>query len=197
MKFKVANYQKGVRESGALFTRNTLRGGPISSAEIVDAYINANRALFGVKKNLKQDMDAARLLNISDSAFNSALDRVSNIEANSIDQNIFRPYTLSLNVRQAFAENAEKLGLPNPLDGALDAINEIRNQLAELPLSLGKFPDFPNPIADVTETGQEVAPPLSLNLPNVEAQTLAGAAQANQYSNLTTQQKLDLLFPNG
>jgi hypothetical protein len=197
MKFKVADYQKGVRESGALFTRNTLRGGPISPAEIVDAYINANRSLFAVKKNLKADMDAARLLNISEDAFNSALDRLSNVEVNSIDQNVFRPYTLSLNVRQAFADNADRLGLPNPLEGALDAINEIRNQLSDLPLSLGKFPDFPNPIADVTETGEEVAPPLSLNLPNVEAQTLAAAGQGNQYSSLTTQQKLDLLFPRG
>ena len=53
MDFKVADYQKGVRQSGALFTRNTLKGGPISPAEIVDAYINTNRSLFGVKKNLK------------------------------------------------------------------------------------------------------------------------------------------------
>ena len=69
MKFKVADYQKGVRQSGALFTRNTLKGGPISPAEVVDAYINANRSLFGVKKNLKADMDAARLLNISEGCF--------------------------------------------------------------------------------------------------------------------------------
>jgi len=79
----------------------------------------------------------------------------------------------------------------------MDVINEIRDQLAELPLSLGKFPDFPNPIASRTETGEQVAPPLSLNLPNVEAQTLAAMGQGNQYSNLTTQQKLDLLFPRG
>ena len=79
----------------------------------------------------------------------------------------------------------------------MDTINDIASQLAELPLSLGKFPDFPNPIATSTETGEEVAPPLSLNLPNVEAETLAAAGQANQYSNLTTQQKLDLLFPRG
>ena len=147
MKFKVADYQKGVRESGALFTRNTLRGGPISPAEIVDAYINANRALFGVKKNLKADMDAARLLNISEDAFDSALDRISNVEVNSIDDNVFRPYTLSSNVRRAFQENADKLGLPNPLDKAMDAISDIQYKLADIPLSLGKFPDFPNPIA--------------------------------------------------
>ena len=85
---------------------------------------------------------------------------------------------------------------PVPLDEAIDTINDIREELSDLPLSLGKFPDFPNPIATRTETGQEVAPPLSLNLPNVEAQTL-GAGQGNQYSALTTQQKLDLLFPRG
>ena len=102
-----------------------------------------------------------------------------------------------MNVRQAFADNAEALGLPNPLEDAIDAINDIKEDLADLSLSVGKFPDFPNPIASSTETGEEVAPPLSLNLPNVEAQTLAGAGQINQYSNLTTQQKLDLLFPRG
>jgi hypothetical protein len=197
MKFKVADYQKGVRDSGALFTRNTLRGGPISPAEIVDAYINTNRSLFGVKKNLKADMDAARLLNISEDAFDSALGRISNVEVSAIDDNEFRPYTLSQNVINAFEENAEKIGLPNPLEEAIDVINDIREELADLPLSVGKFPDFPNPIADVTETGQEVAPPLSLNLPNVNAETLAAAGQTNQYSNLTTQQKLDLLFPRG
>ena len=119
------------------------------------------------------------------------------MEASAIDENIFRPYQISDNVAQAFAANAEKLGLPNPLDEAIDAINDISEELSDLSLSVGKFPDFPNPIADVTETGQEVAPPLSLNLPNVEAQTLAAMGQGNQYSNLTTQQKLDLLFPQG
>jgi len=163
----------------------------------VDAYINANRALFGVKKTLKADMDAARLLNIGEDAFNSALDRVSNVEKYSIDENIFRPYTISMNVRQAFQENADKLGLPNPLDEAMDVINEIRQELADLPLSLGKFPDFPNPIAGSTETGEEFAPPLSLNLPNVEAELLKASGLGTPSSNLTRQQQWDLLFPQG
>ena len=125
------------------------------------------------------------------------MDRLSNIEVNSIDENIFRPYTISLNVKRAFQDNADKLGLPNPLDEALDTISELQNELSELPLTLGKFPDFPNPIATRTETGEQVAPPLSLNLPNVQGEILAARGQGNQYSNLTTQQKLDLLFPQG
>ena len=54
MNFKVADFQKGVRDSRSLFTRVALKGGPIEPREIVDAYINANRALFGVKKEFKR-----------------------------------------------------------------------------------------------------------------------------------------------
>ena len=137
------------------------------------------------------------LLNIRESAFDSALDRLSFVEVDAIDDNEFRPYEISDNVAEAFQDNADKLGLPNPLNAAINAIQNIQNELANLPLSLGKFPDISNPIADRTETGEEVAPPLSLNLPNVQAETLAATGQANQYSNLTTQQKIDLLFPRG
>ena len=63
LKFKVADYQRGVRESRQLFTREALRGGPIDPSEIVDSYINANRALFDVRKNFKSD--CLKLLTVS------------------------------------------------------------------------------------------------------------------------------------
>ena len=86
MNFKVAEFQQGIRDSRSLFTRAVLKGGPIEPREIVDAYINANRAMFDVKKNLKADMDAARLLNISDEGLRDSLDRVSGSEVNAIDK---------------------------------------------------------------------------------------------------------------
>ena len=89
MNFKVAEFQQGIRESRSLFTRVALKGGPIEPREIVDAYINANRAMFDVKKNFKGDMNAARLLNISDESYYGALERVSNREVNAIEDNIF------------------------------------------------------------------------------------------------------------
>ena len=88
LRYKVADFQRGSRDSRSLFTRMTLKGGPLEPREVVDAYINANRALFGVKKDLKLDMDAARTLNIGESAFTSATDRISNIEINSLMQYI-------------------------------------------------------------------------------------------------------------
>ncbi len=51
MNFKVADFQRGIRDSRSLFTRAVLKGGPIEAREIVDAYINSNRAMFDVKKN--------------------------------------------------------------------------------------------------------------------------------------------------
>ena len=64
--------------------------------------------LFNVKKNFKQDLDAAVTLGISEDAYNKNVD-ISNVEKYSIEEGVFRPYVPSQNVRRAFAENADKL----------------------------------------------------------------------------------------
>jgi len=195
MNFKVANFQRGVRDSRSLFTRVALKGGPIEPREIVDAYINANRALFGVKKELKNDMDAARLLNISDEGFRGALDRVSNIEVNSIDQNIFRPYTLSLEVRRALQENADNLGVTNPLEAANDAIADLQAQFSEVNLGLPEFPVFQNPLQPIIQ--DTPMGPTTLNMPSINTELVSAQVQGGNYNNMTTQQKLDILFGRG
>jgi len=198
IKFKVADYKQGVRQSGSLFTRETLRGGPIEPREVVDAYINANRALFNVKKNFKADLDAAITLGISDEAYNSNVD-ISNVERSAIENGVFRPYYPSVNVRRAFAENAEAIGEVNPLEDALSAINDIRQQLLDLPLDAPRFPNIENPLIPMN---------LGTTLPNIGAETLnapgispnimagggGGGAGNIPYNQLTTQQKLDILF---
>ena len=65
---KIADFQKGTRDSRSLFTRSTLRGGPIEPKEIVDAYLNSNRALFGVQRNMKLDMEAGEVLGLDEEA---------------------------------------------------------------------------------------------------------------------------------
>jgi hypothetical protein len=197
MNFKVANFQKGVRDSRSLFTRVALKGGPVEPKEIVDAYINANRALFDVKKTLKGDMDAARLLNISEDGFYGALDRISNQEINSIEQNIYRPYRISKEVRDAFEQNAERIGIANPFDEAADVISQLEGEFADLSLDLAEFPVFANPL----ETIMQDTPlgPQTLNLPSIDANVVSAQVQGGgggSFSKLTTQQKLDLLFGN-
>jgi len=192
MNFKVANYQKGVRDARSLFTRVALKGGDIQPNEIVDAYINANRALFDVKKTLKGDMDAARLLNISEGGFYGALDRISNQEVNAIEGNIFRPYRVSKEVRDAFAENAAKIGVTNPFEAAADVIAELEGEFANVSLKLAEFPVFENPLQTILQ--DTPLGPTTLNLPNINNEVVSAQVQGSNFNNLTTQQKLDLLF---
>ena len=195
MNFKVAGFQQGIRDSRSLFTRVALKGGPVEPREVVDAYINANRAMFGVKKNLKADMDAARLLNISESGFYGALDRISSREVNALEENIFRPYTVSTEVQRAFVENAERIGMSNPFDAAADTIAELQSQFSDLSLTLAEFPVFANPLMPIMQ--DTPLTPTSLNLPGVNAEAVAAQVQGGNFSGLTNQQKFNLLFPNG
>jgi len=199
MNFKVANYQRGVRDSRGLFTRVSLKGGPIEPREVVDAYLNANRALFDVRKNLKGDMDAARLLGISEEGYSNSLGRLSRREVGAIDQNIFIPLTISNNVKAEFERNAQKIGETNPLVGAIDAIGDIQNKLSELSLELPELPTFENPLMPIMQ--DTPLTPTSLNLPEINAESVAaqvqGGGAGGQFSNLTNKQKFDLLFPNG
>jgi len=176
-----------------------LKGGPIEPREIVDAYINANRSLFGVKKDLKLDMDAARTLGISGEDYENALDRVSNVEQNSIDEGVFRPYTISRNVEEAFQVNADKLGLANPLDAAYNALSSIEDQLSDLSLD-DLFPDIQNPLIPqglgmpfMTPGGDTG----SLNLPGVNPQAVTNQGGNIPYNQLTSRQKLNILFGQG
>ena len=195
MNFKVANYQKGVRDSRGLFTRVSLKGGLIEPREVVDAYLNANRALFNVRKNLKGDMDAARLLNISDEGYFNSLGRLSNQEVGAIDQNIFVPLTISTNIKQQFERNAQKLGVENPLVGAIDTIGDMINKLSEFSLNLPELPTLENPLMPIMQ--DTPITPTSLNLPQVDGSALQNQVSGGNFTNLTNQQKFDLLFPNG
>jgi hypothetical protein len=192
MNFKVADYQKGVRDSRSLFTRVALKGGPIEPKEIVDAYINANRALFDVKKTLKGDIDAARLLNISDTSLANSLDRISAVEISNIDQNFFTPYSLSSEVLSALSDNAAKIGQRNPMEVAGEVISNLESQFSNLNLNLPEFPVFENPLQPIIQ--DTPLGPTTLNLPSIDAEAVSAQVQGSNYNNLTTQQKLDLLF---
>ena len=200
MKYKVAEFQSGVRKSGSLFTRVTLKGGPIEPREIVDAYINANRSLFGVKKNLKLDMDAARTLGISDEKYAQALDRVSQVEQDSIDNGEFRPYTISDKVEEAFQTHADEMGAANPLDAAYDIISDIASQLSDASLD-DLFPDIQNPLMPSIMDQGTITQPGTLNMPGIDPNLLTnqgGNTGGNiPYNQMTNEQKIARLFPQG
>jgi len=190
--FKVANYQRGVRESRQLFTREALRGGPIEPRDVVDSYINANRSLFGVRQDFKKDIDAARVLNIGETAFRTSVGRLSNIEVNTIDNNIFRPINISPDIRRAFAENAANIGAVNPLETAANAIASIQEQMRGVSLQEPNFPFIENPL--LPSARETPVTPNTLNLPPPDTAILANSGAGSSFNNLSTAQKLAILF---
>jgi hypothetical protein len=169
-----------------------LKGGPIEPREVVDAYINANRALFNVKKNFKQDLDAARVLGISEDEFDNNVDRISGTELSALEDNEFRPIRLSTDIIEAFEMHAEKMGVADPFEKAEDAIAELEDKMAETSLALPELPVFENPLLPIMQ--DTPVTPTSLNLPNINTNLVSQQVSGSNYKNLTTQQKIDLLF---
>ena len=147
--FKIADYQRGVRDSRSLFTRATRLGaGPITPKEIVDAYVNSNRALFEVRRNMMKDFNAGLVLGLNEDEASLAARRLSKVDVNTIREGIFRPLPLSDEVIRAFEENSMKMGVANPLNAARPIIDTMRDMLSLAPLSLEMFPPLYNPYDD-------------------------------------------------
>ena len=144
--YKITDYKKGIRDSRNLFTAATLKGGPVTPQEIVDAYINANRALYGVNRELYQDIEAAKILGMSDTALGqNMVNRGERRAYTYLDEGIFRPLTISKDVQQLFYDKSKELGMANPFAQAATAISQIMNTLSGASLEGDLFPELTNP----------------------------------------------------
>ena len=131
-------------------------------------------------------------LNISEDGYYNALGGVSNREINSLEENIFTPMGISDDIYDAFEKNASKIGEPNPLERAWDVIADLEAKMYDISLELPEFPVFENPLLPIMQ--DTPITPTSLNLPSIDTQLVSQQISGSNYNNLTTQQKLDLLF---
>ena len=196
-KFKIAEYQKGVRNSRQLFTTEVLKGGPVSPEAIVDAYINANRALFQNTRDFYRDIEAAKVLDMpEDELAKQAIDRVGRKTFGTVNNAIFRPLNISDKVIQAFADNARKLGLENPFIAAAPVLGRIKTRLFAVPLTEEGIPEIINPFANLPEP---TLGPVG-QLPPVVTGANPTVMNANQrlipgsFNSLTEAQKYEILF---
>jgi len=145
--YKVTDYKKGVRNSRNLFTAATLKGGNISPEAIVDAYINANRALYNVNRELYQDIDAAKTLGMSTDSIEERMDgRGEGRAFDSLIEGEFRPLSISKDLQEIFEIKASELGVANPFERAEGVIDSIAEQLARASLRGDLFPEIKNPL---------------------------------------------------
>jgi hypothetical protein len=184
IKYKINKFQKGIRDSRKLFTSETLKGGPVDSEQIVDAYINANRATFETNQELYKDMQAAKVLGMSDDSIQTNMDaRGASSSYDYLSEGQFRPFSISSNVEDLLVENAEKLGLPNPLDSARDVMDRIENILLEVPLG-GLFPNIKNPFKTSMLPDINLGPASNASLPPMPGVDLNALNTGTQFGNI-------------
>ena len=107
--YKITDYKKGVRNSRNLFTSATLKGGVVTPEQIVDAYINATRALYDrVNRELYQDIEAAKTLGMSERFFSRKIWLIEERRRafNFLSEGLFRPLTISRDVQGLFQTKA-------------------------------------------------------------------------------------------
>ena len=145
--------------------------------------------MFKTRQNFARDIDAAIVLGVSDAAIRrQATERISNIDYTTIKNQAFRPLAISDEVRAAFAENAANLGLDNTFVEAFPAITQVQNELRTLRLNEGEFPLIENPLIT------PITSQLGLGTIGNTGEVSRNLTLGNNLNNLTTQQKIDILF---
>ena len=201
--YKITDYKDGIRASRSIFARRTLTGGVVTPEEVVDAYIESNKALFDINREMFKDIKAAQMLGMSEEAVEEKMVKRGERRAfNALIDGEFRPYSISNDVKNIFEFNAEQLGLPNPFDTAEDIIDTINEILSETPVSLDIFPDLPNPFR------QSIIPNLGSTpvgqLPPVVSGATPSVVNANaRFGSIpttvgqTNPEEFNKVFPNG
>ena len=99
--YKITEFKKRLRDSKSLFASAALKGGDVTPEEIVDAYINANRALYDVNRNMYLDMEAAKVLGMSEDDLAQDMEgRGESTAFSFLNEGLFRPYRLSPRCRR-------------------------------------------------------------------------------------------------
>jgi hypothetical protein len=152
LNYKITSYKDGIRNARNLFTRETLKGGVVTPEQIVDAYINANKALYDVNRRMFLDIDAAKVLGMNeDSISENMVNRGERRAFGFLNEGLFRPYSVSRDVADLFAERAEQIGAPNAFEQAADVLDRIKDVLSETSLRGDVFPNIENPFSNLPE----------------------------------------------
>ena len=205
IKYKINQFQKDVRNSRSLFTGKLLKGGPVSAEELVDAYINANRALYETNRSLYKDVEAAKVLGLSGDSIEAIMDeRGVGKTYEAFENGEFRPYNVSNAVKELFEINAAQINAPDPMQQAEDVIDRIQEVLESTSITSSSFPDIENPF------NKSLLPEINLGstpvgqLPPVVSGATPSVVNANaRFGSIptivgqTTEEEFNKIFPNG
>ena len=186
MGFKIADYQRGIRESRALFTggaESVLKGGPKTARDVVERFIAANKAKFNVDKEMLRNIKAADILGtdmklIAKEFYDRGLIR----NYGRLNKDKFAPYFPSENIQREFKEIEQRIKVENPFKAAKKTLKKIRKDLLKLSLT----DDFDIDINDYLTPDPGLLGQMLPQTPSVDPNVL----QSNLQSSIINQQGL-------
>ena len=196
------NWKQLERLNLAIKPVDDLKGGVTTPKQIVDAYINANRALFETEKTLYKDVEDAKTLNADKTELAQSLIKgVGKKTYGKVSNGIFTPVNISKNVIKGFQQITEDIrevdpSFKNPLYDSFGAIANIRGQLFNVGLEEDEFlPQIDNPfdtppLPDIIQGAFGQLPPVITGAtakPNI----IGGQNISIPYTQLPQDQKLD------
>ena len=140
--FKIADYQRGIRESRQLFTggaESVLKGGPKTPKDVVERFFVANKARFKVQKEMLKNIEAANILGVDMRKFGQEFsERGLGKTYGRLRRRDFNPYFPSQYIFREFEQISRRIGEPNPMKQAIGAIRSMNRRLNRLTLD-GEF----------------------------------------------------------
>jgi hypothetical protein len=176
MGFKIAEYQRGIREARREFTGGyfgLLRGGPINPNDVITRFYESNKARFNVQKEMYKNINAAQILGESPIRLRREFrDRqLSDITFNNLQRGKFESYFPSEDIRARFREIAKDLGTFDVFQQVLPALRAMTRDMRRLRLD-GVF--------EKNITTQEFAEGGAAYTPTL-AETYEGGIDLNDY----------------
>ena len=176
LNFKITDFLEAESDERQLIYEDTLTGDPVEDDNlIIQQFIKANRQRLETFNSMRRTYDAARVLGKSKNDIGKIFDkRGRGRDFAFIEDNYFKPFTITKGYLQAYQDLAEEKKIPNPLNRrVLKTIDRIIDKLEKQRLNqdfiinpddyilkqstrnqLGQLPPTPMPNEQVIQTTQ-------------------------------------------
>ncbi len=118
LNFRIQEFNRDTRAERNLIYAGTRTGDPIKDEnQIIRQYIKANRQRLETYNKMRRLYDAVKVLGLRENKITEEFDDRGALDLyNYIEDNSFKPFSISDNVITAYAKEAKESGNPNPLN---------------------------------------------------------------------------------
>ena len=132
LNFKIAEFKRNTFKERGLIFEGTRTGDPVKDKnKIIRQYIKANRQHLESYSKLRRIYDAVKVLGMRDPKIAEEFDDQKAMTTYGfIENNAFKPFSVSKDVIKGFVKESEEKNIPNPLnDEVLEILDKIQEEL--------------------------------------------------------------------